>query len=350
MTRFSERLREHDANGRLLNIWDEFSSQVARDSADSHSKIVHGHETFTGNRTTRRRWVNGEMRPRCQGCVQTLAELLDDGSLLDYWIADNEGQDERRAFNDAVTRISGLPPQLKRKLQEQLRIDIQPSEFSTRESVHVSVRINPLTLALHHGEVAIRWRGRVPKNAKVCVTPNREGLMAAFADESCIYRDLLHLDPDELAHGYERLALRRPDRPIAELSVKPTSESSWTKLRAASLNAPGCFEFPTRAIEDAEIRLTMVFPCSARYTCYPIQFGSYRVRGVARMSFKLDDAISGDTPKLLVLPPDCATFVDDEQSAVSIELGEEGSLLPAATTVFFYWAPKQSQDRADEAA
>jgi hypothetical protein len=339
MTRFSERLKEHDSAGSLLGVWDDFSAAVQRQIWDGGSGALHGHERFTGDRATRRRWVNGEMRPRCEACVQTLATLLKDDLLLDAWIADGAEHDEQRSFSDAATRVSGLPTRLKRKLQEQLRVEVQQTEFSTRESLRIGVRIGPLTPTLHRGEVAVRWQGGLPARAKVRVASDREALIAAFADASCIYRDLLHLSEDELAAGYERLTAHASGRPIIELSVKRKGEGSWTKLTAPASGSPGSFEFANDFIDEAEMRLKVIFPCPAQYTCYPVQFGSYRVRGVATVSLRLAEAVSREMPKLLVLPPDCVTIVEDDDGAASIELGENGTLLPAATTAFFYWAP-----------
>jgi hypothetical protein len=340
MSRFSERLRSHDAKGRLVEAWDEFTrvvnDELSVESPDTEA-LSHGHLEFSGHRSTRRRWVDDKTHPYCRACVHALARVLDDSPLLDAWDADGAEHAQQRAFTDVSTRVSGLAAHLKRRLQEQLRVEIQQSEFSTRRSMHIGVRISPLTEALHRGEVTVRWRGDVPADAKVRIAGDREALMAAFADESCVYRDLLHLGHDELAAGYELLAARAPGRPPTELKFKQRGASSWTELTAHS-SSPGCFEFANESIEEADVRLSVVFPCPAQYTCHPIQFGSYRVHGVARVSFRLAEGVSPHVPKLLVLPPDCATFVDRADNELSLELGDEDSLLPPATTALFYWS------------
>jgi hypothetical protein len=341
MSSFAERLKKHEAEGRLRDVWGDFTRRVQaelRTGEPENEGMSHGHDTFTGHRATRGRWVNGKSLPRCRACVGALARTLDDQTLLDAWDADGVEHSEHGSGARVATQVANLRPHLKQRLQEQLRAELQQLEFSTRRALHVKVRIAPMTEALHRGEVTTRWKGIVPAKAKIRVAADRQALNAAFADESCLYRDLLHLSETDLATGYEELAAQHPGRAMAELSVRRTRAGKLESLKLARSDTPGYFEFDNDAIEDTEVRLRMAFPFPRQYALYLVQFGSYRVHGVARVSFKLDRAISLAMPKLLVLPPDCETFDDPDDGAVSLELGNEDSLLPTATTAVFYWA------------
>jgi hypothetical protein len=290
-----------------------------------------------GDRATRSRWINGKSLPRCRACVVALAAVLEDEGLLDTWEREGARRDEQGQLNSTLSQIATLAMPLQRKVQEQLRVDLQETEFATRETLRIKVRIARCTAAIHRVEASVRWRGELPARARVLFASDRDELNAAYADESCVYRDLLHLDADALSAGYAQLAEREEDRPLNELRVKPVGEREWHTFGAASGASPGCFEFDNERADEADIQLSVTFPMPTHYACYPIQFGSYRVRGVASATLGLAADISPKAAELLVLPPSCQTTVDCDSGSVSVELGEPGSLLPTDATIFFYW-------------
>lgn len=349
MTNFGSRLQEHATSGRLNERWKAFVQTVqqeTRGAAVVDDRMAHGHGDYSGDRSTRTRWLHGDSLPRCAACVRALAAVLEDEGVLSAWAQDCEEANDQRKFNDAATRVSGLPPEMKRKLQEQLEHDIESatSEATPRELLRIDVEIASFTRAMHRGEVSLRWRGSVPANAKVSVVSDRDSLNAAFADQSCIYRDLLHLGEEQLAAGYEQLAEHEPGRPAVELGLKRDGRP-WSELTASQLDAPGCFEFDNEAVDEAAVRLRVTFPYPTEYTCYPVQFGSYQVSGVADVSMRLTSGVAQRQPKLLVFPPDRETRVEPRTDALSIELGEAGAVLPTGTTVFFYWTADVTSDR-----
>ncbi|HTA04922.1 MAG TPA: hypothetical protein VK774_01040 [Solirubrobacteraceae bacterium] len=334
MSRFSDRLHAHSAEGRLAGKWSDFTRRVEQ---ERRGQIGHDHVQFKGDRATRSRWVNGKALPRCRECVAALADILGDEELLDAWEREGTRRDEQGQLTKTLSQIATLPMPFQRKVQEQLRVDLQETEFATRETLRIKVRIARCTAAVHRVEASVRWRGELPARARILFASDRDELNEAYADESCVYRDLLHLDANALSAGYAQLAKREGGRPLNELRVKPVGEREWRTFAAASASSPGCFEFDNKRADEADIQLSVTFPMPTHYACYPIQFGSYRVRGVASATLGLAADISPKAAELLVLPPSCQTAVDCDSGSVSVELGEPDSLLPTDATIFFYW-------------
>lgn len=324
-SRISEQLSKHTAS--------ELDDAVQRVRAARDDPRA---DEFPVDRTTPKRWRSGAHHPQRRMWIEALADELGNPRLPEAWDHDAAVKSAARSGEYIRTLAERLSDEELRELLQHVRLKIRRTEFTTRERFDLKIRLRPLSPPLLRGDVEVSWHGDVPANANVRIAADPKGLAEAFTDRNCIYRDLIGLSEEQFVNGFSLLRAANPEISLVELCYQ-TNGTRWTTL-AASSEEPGVFRFDNKRIDAAELRLTVRFPFPVWVPLYVVRFGSYAVRGPARISLSLEGGVPFD--ELQCLPPaddGCEVREVHDRDRVSIDLSCADELLPAAPTIVFYW-------------
>ena len=220
--------------------------------------------------------------PRNGDFVRCLADRLDDPSLLEAWQrARNSPGHGAGTVEGVINRYRSLStedraeafPEIRRLFLE--RYGSERSRLSFRVDVYDSAdpEANFFDLRL-----VIKWTGRLPEYANVAFVVEQSGLGDAFEDPTCVFRDALAMDRDEL--------LRVLEGAEQTLSYKPLDEDNPTfTTMQGNHDGTGVFRFENDRIDNAEVRLDLNYPYPKRQRNFPIRFGKYKVAGVVDITF-----------------------------------------------------------------
>ena len=109
---------------------------------------------------------------------------------------------------------------------------------------------------LYRLRVEINWEGSLPEQAKIVFVTEQQGLADAYAEQNCVFRDVVHLDRDRL-----ETTLADTNQYPQRLSYVDLDDPKGRPMMAeAALIAPGHFEFDNAEVARARMRLRTTYP------------------------------------------------------------------------------------------
>lgn len=328
MSSFQERLRKHERDGRL-------KPAVAAVAATKEA-----YELSFPSRTTISRWLEGT-RPSRREWVELLARELSDPDLLVAYDEDDstEASDEKHL----ITRFHGLTEDRRRAVLDHLVADVHRSSASLRENLSMRIELHTQEVAgCYRLEVALEWTGRLPKTAVVRVAPDGDDLKEAFAEEECVFRELIAMPTEDFVAAYAAI----PDAlPVLRWSSPNRPNLDWLVAEPAGEH-PGEFRFNNPAIDAALIELRVCFPYPADLPMYSVKFGGYAVTGRTKLEMLITGPLSC-SPNVISYLGGATAFDQPSPFRRRDKVVEaEGVLSPNAGAVFF-WRPHHDLEGHD---
>lgn len=286
------------------------------------------------DRTALARWVAGDSVPSDETFIAKLSEELDDPEILKARREDMRASD--REVRDMITRFRGLSADRKREVLPRLVQELFRDDYSVRSNFSMRIELEAdLTSECHRLDVTVEWTGHLPAQASVEVVADEETLDLAYRRPGCIFRELVPIDANSFAKATEALP-----EPCPELSYR-TADAGQTRLKAETGTGPGIYQFNNRDAPRAQIRLTASLPYPADLPMYPVMMGAYPVSGRAMITMVTDSQRCGRPHALRFLGQ--ATAWDHprnfHRSELSVEIGDDDSLLEPNAGVIFFWLP-----------
>lgn len=315
--RFAAALLRHVEGNRLRAAFDRCNRRPHLESYD---------------RTSLTRWLRGAV-PGREAFVAALAEELGDPEIHAVWAslqADRSQEDVR----GLVSRFRSLPPEHKANAFRQLSQAMTSSalvrsNFTMRIDLHDSA--DP---ELYRLRVEVGWTGHLPQAATIVFVTEEEGLADAYASESCIFRDVIQLDK------------RRLDDVLADSTLYQQG-LSFTPLGAqARTPAPlvgqamgdGRYQFSNDEIGRARIRVRATYPFPRAAPIYPIVFNRYQIAGTFTISLVMHSATASGLGCYSYLGREPRWEVSKFVEELTVESGNDETLLDPGTGVVFYWS------------
>jgi hypothetical protein len=289
------------------------------------------------DRTALTRWLSGESTPSDAAFMEKLAAALGDPEIVSAR-AEDIGLNDRE-LRDLVTRFRTLSAERKRQVLPELISELVRDDFAVRNEFTMRIELHAdLTPDCHRLDLSLGWVGRLPGAATVEVVSDEDLLAGAYARDSCIFRELVPIDPGTFAQA--TAALQAPG-PI--LRYKPVNSPSFVEAKISSEHTPavGIYQFDNDDIPTADIRLRACLPYPADLPMYPVMLGAYAVAGRSVITMVTDSRRCGRPHALRFLGHAAAWTQpgDFDRSELSVEIGESGSLVEPNAGVIFFWRP-----------
>ncbi len=224
------------------------------------------------NRTTLNRWLEGALPQRGE-FIERLAQAMDDPSLYEAWKQAKQGGPAASA-NAVVKAFERLSDDDKDRTFHEIRGLYLGTYPSARSRMAYRVEVNdPLDDSDDHLRIAVTmtWVGPVAANAYVQIVTGHEELGDAYADPTCIFREIVDLEPERL---HQLLAGDRS--PI--LAINPLDRTAPRGAHHVAREVePGRFQFDNSDAADAQVRLSLTYPFPRGRPVYPIKIGRFQV-------------------------------------------------------------------------
>lgn len=313
---FSQALARHQEGGRLREAFEWCRRQPGIEPYD---------------RTSLGRWLGGAV-PSREPFVKALSGRLNDPTIHSAWTAlqDDRGDGEVKGI---VTRFQGLSPDDKvaafagiaAAMAQSTRV--VRSGFSMRVDLYDGHDDDLLRL-----RVEVGWTGHLPANAEIMFMNEQDGLAEAYAEERCLFRDVVHLE-DERLHR----VMADEDEYQHSLSYSPVGTGKTTSC-SAERTAAGQFRFGNEELARARIKLRTTYPFPRGLRLYPIIFNAYRIAGPFTLSLILHSQKTQWPQCFSFLGQDPRWEASQWRRELAIESGYEGAVLGTGTGLVFYWS------------
>lgn len=271
----------------ILNSYDQDRLRSAFEACDGY------------NRTTLMRWLEGTI-PQRGDFIRRLASELDDPDLYDAW--------EEAKRGGAAGSVSGLVKSFERlsaadrdaafhAIRERYVTDEKPRRQDV--TYDVTVTDPPTTcddvLLLR---VEYSWTGDLPADAWCQWVTDEMRLSQAYAEPTCLWREIVDLDRNDLPRLFEQLA----DEQVLAYNEAGARDPKPIEHRA-TVDDDGIARFDNAAIDLAQITLSMSYPIPRGTPLFIIKLGEYAVPGPARATLTLDSRIAGRPRAFSFLAP-----------------------------------------------
>jgi hypothetical protein len=296
------------------------------------------------DRTALSRWLSGDSTPSDERFLARLAEELDDPEIVLARAVDADLGD--REVRDLITRFRTLSTDRKQKVLPVLVSELIRDQFSVRNDFMMRIELHAdLTSDCHRLDLSLSWFGSLPAHATVEVAADEELLAGAYAQERCIFRELVPINPETMTRAIATLQVASP-----VLRYKPVAARSFleAKIQMGDSPASGIYEFDNEAAPSAEIRLSACLPYPADLPMYPVMLGAYALSGRSVITMVTDPRSCG-RPHALRFLGNAAAWTqpgDFRRSELAVEIGESESILEPNAGVIFFWRPAQVESRA----
>jgi hypothetical protein len=314
-------LERHRAGGRL------------RDAFDKVNMLGDGTRTY--ERTALTRWLSGESTPQDRDFIAKLAQELGDPEIVVAHNTDLAAGE--REINDLMTRFRNLGADRKALVLRQLIAGLFRSDSSSRLAFNMRVEVNPeLTAGCHRLDVAMSWVGRLPPRASVEVAADEEVLKHAYEKEGSVFRELVPLGREEFGEAMEQL---RASPPTLRYKASDSATFATAERDDVEASPEGFYSFANPEVRCAEVRLDVCLPYPADLPMYPVILGAYAVAGRAMITIATDGRVCG-RPHVLQFLGHTPTWVhrsDFHRSELSVEIGDDASIVEPNSGVVFYW-------------
>jgi len=290
-------------------------------------------DTRTYDRTTLPRWLSGESTPSDERFIRALADELGDQEIVSAAVDDRCGTN--RDVLDLLTRFRRLSAAHKRDVRALINESFRDNS-ATRTSFTMRIDLHGgLTEDCHRLDLSLGWVGRLPAQASVVIASDEENLVEAYTRGECIFRELVPVGADKLATAMSALQGRKPG-----LRFKAASSHTFEQAKIRGDDPGGqIYQFDNEEIPVAEIRLTACLPYPAGLTMYPVMLGAYAVAGRAEITMVTDPEYAGQPHALRFLgqTPSWEHPGGFDLSELSVEIGENDSLIEQNSGVVFFW-------------
>jgi hypothetical protein len=242
-----------------------------------------------------------------------------------------------------VTRFRNLAAHRRPAVLRQLISDVFRTDAASRRDFNMRVEVNSgLTRDCHRLDVSVKWIGRLPADASVELAADEELLKDAYDRDSCVFRELVPLGPSQFETAMGELRSSAPT-----LRYKSSGEAEFTTapLKDADPDRSGFSAFDTPEVRLAELRLNVCLPYPADLPMYPVMLGAYAVAGRATITIATDGRTCG-TPHALQFLGQTPTWLHHSEfhrSELSVEIGDDASVVEPNSGVVFYWRVESSR-------
>jgi hypothetical protein len=123
------------------------------------------------------------------------------------------------------------------------------------------------------------------------------------------------------------------------LRYKPGNSHTFEQAKIQGDEDGQIFQFDNEEVPVAEIRLTASLPYPADLAMYPVMLGAYAVAGRAEITMVTDPKYAGQPHALRFLgqTPSWEHPGGFDGSELSVEIGENDSLIEQNSGVVFFW-------------
>lgn len=291
----------------------------------------------TYDRTALSRWLSGDSTPSDRLFMARLGAVLDEPEILSALDEDTGMSD--REVRDVLTRFRGLSADRKRDVLPRLVNELFRDDLAVRNVFTMRIEVHGnLTPGCHRLDLSLGWTGRLPAQASVEVVADEEKLGLAYTRPGCIFRELVPIDPDTFADA--TAALREPC-PVLRYRSADNKDFIKPSLQNRDEAEAGIYRFDNPEVQSAEIRLSACLPYPAELPMYPVMLGAYPVAGRAMITMVTDPLRCGRPHALRFLGQAAAWTHPGDFSAtqLSVEIGDDDSLLEPNAGVIFFWLP-----------
>lgn len=310
-------LARHAEGGRLREAFDRVNAM---------------RDTRTYDRTTLPRWQSGESTPSDDDFIRALADELGDQEIVSASLDDRCGTN--REVLDLLTRFRRLSAAHKRDVRALINESFR-DHTATRTSFTMRIDLHGgLTEHCHRLDLGLGWVGRLPAQASVVIASDEENLVEAYTRGECIFRELVPVGSGTLASAMAALQGRKPT-----LRYKAASTNAFEQAKIQGDEGGQIYQFDNEEVPVAEIRLTACLPYPADLTMYPVMLGAYAVAGRAEITMVTDPKYAGQPHALRFLgqTPSWEHPGGFDGSELSVEIGENDSLIEQNSGVVFFW-------------
>jgi hypothetical protein len=316
-TEFSQALRRHEAGGRLKAAFDACNQDWRLDRYD---------------RTTLTRWLEGSV-PNREDFVQRLAAELDDPGIIRAWETDREARSSDT--RSIITRYRHLSTDDRRLVRKAILDEIGHEEVRSSYSIRMDL-FDSKDPGFYQVTLSVNWSGPLVSGAEVIFVAEEDALADAYLNERCIFRDVVHLDPDHFDRAFGPGGEHLPHltySPIIDGVQKPSTDCQPTVTR------PGVIAFDTEEQKQAEIRLRASFPLTHEIPFRVVLFGHYQIKGPARLTFVTRSQNAGPPRALTFLgnPRSWAPITGVGNDELEVAILENQSVDGSGTGVIFFW-------------
>jgi hypothetical protein len=310
-------LARHAEGGRLRDAFDRVNAMP---------------DTRTYDRTTLPRWQSGESTPSDDDFIRALADELGDPEIVSASLDDRCGTN--REVLDLLTRFRRLSAAHKGDVRALINESFR-DHTATRNSFTMRIDLHGgLTEHCHRLDLSLGWVGRLPAQASVVIASDEEDLVEAYTRGECIFRELVPVGSGTLASAMAALQGRTPG-----LRYKAANSHTFKQAKIHGDDGGQIFEFDNEEVPVAEIRLTACLPYPADLAMYPVMLGAYAVAGRAEITMVTDPKYAGQPHVLRFLgqTPSWEHPGGFDGSELSVEIGENDSLIEQNSGVVFFW-------------